>query len=163
MNVQHIPSRPHVQGATQPIHLRPSSQELTDGAGLLVLRRLWDELDLGGWIDDRASEVGGWFTSSLMVEVWIALLWYGSGWLDDLKLMARRRVRRLFGWERVPDPTTVEGRKPLEEAEGTLALDTHEVNHLNAEGRLRPFYATYRADGRGAFTCLRNRGNFTRV
>jgi len=73
-----------------------------------VLRRLWDEFGLGAWIDDRAEEedVGGWFESSLMVEVWGALLWYGGGWLDDLKLMARRRVRRLFGWERVPDPTT---------------------------------------------------------
>lgn len=106
MSVQPIPSRPHVQGATRPIHLRPSAQELTDGAGLLVLRRLWDELDLGDWIDDRATEVGGWFASSLMVEVWIALLWYGGGWMDDLKRLARRRVRRLFGWERVPDPTT---------------------------------------------------------
>ncbi len=106
MSVQHIPSRPRVQGSPSPIHLRPSAQELTDGAGLLVLRRLWDELSLGSWIDDHTAELGGWFRSSLMVEVWVVLLWYGGGWMDDLKLMARRRVRRLFGWERVPDPTT---------------------------------------------------------
>lgn len=106
MSIQHIPSRPHIQGAPRPIHLRPSAQELTDGAGLLVLRRLWDELDVGSWIDARAHEIGGWFRPSLMVEVWTSLLWYGGGWLDDLKLLARRRVRRLFGWERIPDPTT---------------------------------------------------------
>jgi len=31
-----------------------------------------------------------------MIEVWVALLWYGGGWMDDLELMARRRVRLLF-------------------------------------------------------------------
>lgn len=79
MSVQHIPSRPRVQGSPSPIHLRPSVQELTDGAGLLVLRRLWDELGLGSWIDEQTTELGGWFRSSLMVEVWIVLLWYGGG------------------------------------------------------------------------------------
>jgi len=106
VSAQHIPSRPQVQGQSRPLQLRPGAQVRTDGAGLLVLRRLWDELSLGAWIDDRAEEVGGWFASSLMIEVWVALLWYGGGWMDDLELMARRRVRRLFGWERVPDPTT---------------------------------------------------------
>jgi len=106
VSTEHIPSRPHVQGSTRPLPLRPSAQELTDGAGLLVLRCLWDELDLGRWIEAHTAEVGSWFSSSLMVEVWTALLWYGGDWMDDLELMARRRVRRLFGWERVPDPTT---------------------------------------------------------
>lgn len=84
----------------------PSVHELTDGAGLVLLRGLWNELGLGAWIAARAAEVGGWFRSLLMVEVWTALSWYGGGWMDDLRLLARRRVRRLFGWEQVPDPTT---------------------------------------------------------
>lgn len=29
---------------------------MTDGAGLLVLRRLWDELSLSSWIDDHTAE-----------------------------------------------------------------------------------------------------------
>jgi len=74
VSTQHIPSRPQVQGQSRPLQLRPSAQERTDGAGLLVLRRLWDELSLGAWIDYRAEKVGGWFASSLMVEVWVVLL-----------------------------------------------------------------------------------------
>lgn len=59
---------------------RPSTLELTGGAGLL-LRGLWDELSLSTWIEERATEVGGWFRSSLMVDVWTALLWRpGSAW-----------------------------------------------------------------------------------
>lgn len=41
-----------------------------------------------------------------MVELWVALLWFGGGWLDDIELFASRRVRKLFGWVSVPDPTT---------------------------------------------------------
>ena len=37
-----------------------------------------------------------------MVELWTALLVYGSGWLDDLKWLRQR----LFGWMAVPDLTT---------------------------------------------------------
>ena len=39
-------------------------------------------------------------------EVWIALQLYGGGVMDDLPLLDRRCVRRIFGWVRVPDPTT---------------------------------------------------------
>jgi hypothetical protein len=41
-----------------------------------------------------------------MVEIWIALLLYGGGRMDDLRLLAGRGVPRLFGWKAVPDPTT---------------------------------------------------------
>lgn len=103
---QGIPSRPHVQGSRSPLRLRGSLQSLTDGAGLVVLRRLWDRLDLGRWLDARTASVPGRFRPSLMVELWVALVWFGGGWLDDLDLLASRRIRRLFGWVSVPDPTT---------------------------------------------------------
>ena len=38
--------------------------------------------------------------------MWIALLLYGGGVIDDLPLLERPGVRRIFGWTRVPDPTT---------------------------------------------------------
>lgn len=47
MRHHHIRSRPHVQGSSAPIRLRHSARDLTDGRGLLTIRRLWDELDLG--------------------------------------------------------------------------------------------------------------------
>jgi hypothetical protein len=102
----HIPSRPHVQGSSAPIRLRHSARDLTDGAGLLTVRRLWDELDLGRWIDDRSADVAGRFRSTLMVELWVALLLYGGSVLDDLLWFRTRGVRALFGWTRIPDPTT---------------------------------------------------------
>ena len=101
-----IPSRPHVQGDPAPLRVRHSAQNLTDGGGLVLIRRLWDRLGLGNWIDQRTVHFSGDYRPSLMVEVWIVLLLYGGGVLDDLPLLARRHVRRLFGWKRVPDPTT---------------------------------------------------------
>jgi hypothetical protein len=95
-----------VQGTRAPIRVRYSARNLTDGGGLILLRRLWDQLELGRWIDHRTGHVAGEFRPSLMVEVWTVLLIYGGGVLDDLPLLARRRVQRLFGWVRVPDPTT---------------------------------------------------------
>lgn len=41
-----------------------------------------------------------------MVELWITLLLYGGGAMDGLQLLERRGLRRIFGWLRVPDPTT---------------------------------------------------------
>jgi hypothetical protein len=102
----HIPSRPHVQGNQAPIRLRHSARDLTDGAGLLLVRRLWDRLELGAWIDEQAAPLPGRFRSSLMVELWVVLLLYGGTVLDDLAWIRSRGVRRLFGWVRVPDPTT---------------------------------------------------------
>jgi len=101
-----ISSRPRVQGDPSSLPLRQSGQPLTDGAGLLTLRSLWDRLDLGSWLDDRLDDLPGRFRPSLMVELWIALLWYGGGWLSALRLLKRRGIRRLFGWARVPVPTT---------------------------------------------------------
>ena len=101
-----IPSRPHVQGSAAPLRLRHSAGELTDGAGLLLLRRAWDALGIGGWLDAKTAGQSGRYRASLMVELWVALLLYGGGWMDDLKLFSSRGIRRLFGWRSVPDPTT---------------------------------------------------------
>jgi len=101
-----IGTRPHVQGTASPIRVRHSAQNLTDGGGLIVFRRLWDGLDLGAWVDRRARSLGGRFRPSLMVELWVVLLLYGGRVMDDLRLLERRGVRCLFGWVRVPDPTS---------------------------------------------------------
>ena len=105
MRNHRIPSRPHLQGAASPLRVRHSAQNLTDGGGLILIRRLWDALDLGSLIDRHTRTVGGFFRPSLMVEVWVVLLLYGGCVLDDLPLLEHRGIRRLFGWIRVPDPT----------------------------------------------------------
>jgi hypothetical protein len=102
----HIAKRPHIQGSATALRLRHSSGELSDGTGLLLVRRLWDQLGAGRWIDAEAAQLGGHFRPSLMVEVWVSLLLFGGGAMDDLRLLKLRGVRRLFGWARVPDPTT---------------------------------------------------------
>jgi hypothetical protein len=104
VRTHHIPTRRHIQGTSTPIRLRFSASNLTDGAGLLLLRRLWDTLNLGEKIDSVST--GGRYCSSLLIEIWIALLWYGGTYLDDIKLIAARGIRRLFGWCAIPDPTT---------------------------------------------------------
>ncbi|MDT8442393.1 MAG: hypothetical protein RQ723_12140 [Desulfuromonadales bacterium] len=106
MRTHRIDSRPHVQGTAAPLRLRHSARDLTDGGGLILVRRLWDALELGGWIDRRARGIGGFFRPSLMVEVRVVLLLYGGRVLDDLPLLERRGIGRLFGWVRVPDPTS---------------------------------------------------------
>ena len=105
MRNHRIGSRPHLQGDAAPLRLRHSARNLTDGGGLILLRKLWDRLDLGSWIDHHTEELPGFFRSSLMVEVWVVLLLYGGTALDHLDLLDRG-IRRLFGWVRVPDPTT---------------------------------------------------------
>lgn len=105
MRNHRIDSRPHVQGTPAPLRLRHSARNLTDGGGLILIRRLWDTLNLGSMIDRAIPQVGGFFRPSLMVEVWVVLLLYGGRVLDDLPLLQRRSIRRLFGWVRVPDPT----------------------------------------------------------
>lgn len=50
-----IPCRPHLQGDPAPLRLRHSARKLTDDAGLVLLRRLWDRLDLGSWLDQRTA------------------------------------------------------------------------------------------------------------
>ena len=106
MKTKHIPRRPHVQGRSCPLQLRAGGQNLTDGSGLVLLRCLWDTLEVGRWLDARARSLPGHYRPSLMVEVWTALLLYGGGWMDDLAWFQRRGIRRLFGWEAVPNPTT---------------------------------------------------------
>jgi hypothetical protein len=106
VRLHHIESRPHVQGASAALRLRHSSGELTDAGGLLLMRRVWDQFGIGQWLASRTREVGGRFQSTLMIEVWIVLLLYGGGVMDDLKLLKARGIRRLFGWVAIPDPTT---------------------------------------------------------
>jgi hypothetical protein len=106
VRVHSIGSRPHVQGSPAPLRLRHSAAELTDGAGLLLVRRLWDRLGLGQRIDQDATWLVGDYRPSLMVEVWVVLLLYGGGSMDHLRWLAGRGMRRLFGWAAVPDPTT---------------------------------------------------------
>ena len=103
--------RPHVQGSRAAPRVRGGGGRITDAGGLVVVRRLWDALGLGRWIDDRAREVPGRYRPSLMVESWVVLLLYGGGAMDDLPLLERRGVRRIFGWARVPHPATF-GRWP---------------------------------------------------
>lgn len=95
-----------MQGEASALRLRRTSGELTDGAGLLLARKAWDHLGLGSWIDQQAQKVGGWYRTSLMVELWVALVLYGGRCIDDLPRLDTRGVRRLFGWKAVPDPTT---------------------------------------------------------
>jgi hypothetical protein len=95
-----------VQGAPGPLRLTHNAEGLTDGAGLLLFRQLWDRLHLGARIDAHTAVVDRRYRSSLFIEVWIALLLYGGGVLDDLQRFAARGVARLFGWRAVPDPTT---------------------------------------------------------
>ena len=106
MRNHRICSRPHVQGEVAPLRVRHSARNLTDGGGLILVRRLWDNLGLGSWIDHKTQELAGFFRPSLMVEAWVVLLLYGGRVLDDLPLLDRRGIRRLFGWTRLPDPTT---------------------------------------------------------
>ncbi len=98
--------RPHVQGSPAALGVRGGGGRITDAGGLVVVRRLWDALGLGRWIDDRAREVPGRYRPSLMVELWVVLLLYGGGAMDDLPLLERRGVRRIFGWTGVPHPAT---------------------------------------------------------
>ena len=103
---QHTGSRPHVQGSGRALRVRHSARNLTDGGGLVLVRKLFDRFALAGWIDRRGEREKGFFRPGLMAEVWITLLLYGGRVMDDLPLLERRNVRRIFGWTRVPDPTT---------------------------------------------------------
>ena len=101
-----IESRPYLQGSPAPLRLRHSASELTDGAGLVLVRQLWDRLGLGLHIDRSTGRIDKRYRSSLMIEAWVALLLYGGGVMDDLALLSGRGIRSLFGWHAVPDPTT---------------------------------------------------------
>ena len=156
MRNHRICSRPHVQGEAAPLRVRHSARKLTDGGGLILVRRLWDDLGLGSWIDRGTEGLAGFFRPSLMVEVWVVLLLYGGRVLDDLPLLDRRGIRRLFGWTRLPDPnhvrtlaaprrraarapprrTSVAGRVPALETEGR-APDADPDPRLHRQRALR--------------------------
>lgn len=106
MRTHRIPARPHVQGIRAPLDLSFDAHDLTDGAGLLLVRRLWDQLGLGARIDDAVDDSRSDYRASLHIEVWVALLLYGGSVMTDLARVATRGIRRLFGWARVPDATT---------------------------------------------------------
>ncbi|HEU4754731.1 MAG TPA: IS1380 family transposase [Armatimonadota bacterium] len=117
--------RPHVQGDSSGIEVEVTDEVLTDGAGLSVVRSVWDRVGLGSYLDAKLSHVGGHYRPSLHVEQWTSLLQYGGGCMDHLPLLESRGVRALFGWERVVDPTSfgrflrrsgVEGARVVEEA-----------------------------------------------
>ena len=72
-----------MQGSAQPLRVRHSARNLTDGGGLVLVRKLFDRLGLAGWIDCRTGKEKGFFRPSLMVEVWVVLLLYGGGVMDE--------------------------------------------------------------------------------
>ena len=117
----HTGSRPHVQGSGRGLRVRHSARGPTDGRGLVLVRKLFDRFALAGWIDDRTKKEKGFFRPGLMTEVWVVLLLYGGRVMDDLPLLERRDVRRIFGWIRVPDPTTF-GRWPRRAGERMVPL-----------------------------------------
>ncbi|MGH7501477.1 MAG: IS1380 family transposase [Longimicrobiales bacterium] len=106
MRTHRIGSRPHIQGSCAPLRLCGRAGGITDGAGLVLLRHLWDRLDVGAWLDSRTRGIAGVFRPSLMLEILVALLWYGGGALDHVSWLGPRNIRRIFGWVSVPDPTT---------------------------------------------------------
>jgi len=92
----HTGSRPHVQGRGQPLRVRHSARNLTDGGGLVLVRKLFDRMGLAGWIDTRTGKEKGFFRPSLMVEAWVVLLLYGGGVMSDQPLLGRRGERRIL-------------------------------------------------------------------
>src|SRR4051794_7617527 len=79
--------RPHVQGDAAAIDVELTDEVLTDGAGLTVLRALWDKLEIGAYLDRELAEVGGRYRPSLHAEQWIALLAYGGGGMGHPPLL----------------------------------------------------------------------------
>ncbi len=107
MRFHRIPCRPAAQGSAASLRVRHSATGLTDGAGHLLVRQLWDQFALSARIDHHAPPIGGHYRASTMCETWVTGLLYGVEHLDDLTFLASRGVAPLFGWPRVPDPTTM--------------------------------------------------------
>ena len=61
--------RPHVQGSAAALRVRGGGGRITDAGGLVVVRKLWDALGLGGWIDRRSGNVPGRYRPSLIGRV----------------------------------------------------------------------------------------------
>ena len=69
MRHHHTGSRPHVQGSRRPLRVRHSAQNLTDGGGLVLVRKLFDRFGLAGWIDGQANREKGSYRPGLMSPV----------------------------------------------------------------------------------------------
>jgi hypothetical protein len=99
-------ARPHVQGSASAIEVETTREQLTDAAGLVPFRMAWDSLEIGKYLDEALSSVGGRYRPSLLAEQWITLLHYGGLCMDHLPQLASRGTQTLFGWDVVADPTT---------------------------------------------------------
>ena len=104
--MQAIPTRPHVQGSAASLELGTTEEQLTDGAGLVPFRALWDRLNMGAHLNDVLGWMRGRYRPALQIEQWLAMLVYGGTHMDHLPLLETRGVRALFGWERVVNPTS---------------------------------------------------------
>lgn len=102
-----------------------TGEMLTDGAGLLPLRGVWDRLEVGAFLDGKLSWMGGRYRPALLMEQWLMLLIYGGGCMDHLPWLESRGLQAIFGWEAVAHPTTFgrflrsageKGAKVVEEA-----------------------------------------------
>ena len=71
-----------------------------------MVRKLVARLRTSEWIHTPTSSQKGFLRPGLMVDVCIALLLYGASVMDDLPLLDRRGMRRIFSGTRVPNPTT---------------------------------------------------------
>lgn len=105
--MQRISARPCVQGEKVGLVVREGKARLTDAAGLLGLRKVWDDLGIGAYLEAEAGRGTEQYRVSTIVEQWCALLYYGGGRLDDVDWLSGRGVKELFGWAKIPDPTTI--------------------------------------------------------
>ena len=90
MRFHRIPCRPAAQGSAASLRVRHSATGLTDGAGHLLVRQLWDQFALSARIDHHAPPIGGHYRASTMCETWVTGLLYGVEHLDDLTFLASR-------------------------------------------------------------------------
>lgn len=150
MQHHHTGSRPRVQGLGRAL-VQHSARNLTDGDGLVLVRKLFDRFALAGWLDCRAKREKGFFRPSLMTAAWIVLLFYGGRVMDDLSLLERRGVRRIFGWIRVPDATTF-GRWLRQASERMIRFSDELLWRM---ARQRWALAGWQTKGRGALSALR--------
>lgn len=104
--MQAIPARPHVQGCEAALGLETTEERLTDGAGLVPFRALWDRLGLGAHLDEVLAWMPGRYRPASHIEQWLMLLLYGGTHMDHLRLLEERGVAALFGWDAVVDPTS---------------------------------------------------------
>ena len=104
--MQAIPARPHVQGSSAALVLETTEERLTDAAGLVPFRALWDRLGMGAHLDEVLAWMPGRYRPALHIEQWLMLLLYGGTHMDHLPLLEARGVAALFGWNTVVDPTS---------------------------------------------------------